>query len=309
MEFFKYLSDTNSINNKRSYNCLVIHQYFNMIPELKLNHIIIPEATIDDSRKKKVIYSFPKQTLTFASLSNNLSREELKLTYDNWKDPHKPLLDKDYIIIMMPGDAPDTSNKMHYFTKESAKELFNNVYKLWINQGKKHKIIIQNGPRTGKYSPDTGYIRGKHEYHFGQDPSTAIDDVSKYFIQLFQEMDYLFLNFAIEINENNRKIISYYNPLLYLATQNNNIFIISGASISLIGEIPLYLPANRIILFKPSSMNESHNSIFNLAFKQHYLSYFSSNGEVVTPKIIRKRNNNDVSLVAKDILTGFSNYK
>ncbi|MCT4634710.1 MAG: hypothetical protein N4A31_00480 [Rickettsiales bacterium] len=308
MELFKYLSDTNSINNKKSYNCLVIHQYFNIFPKLKLNHLIIPEAVVDTPDKKRVINSFPKHTLVFASLGNNLSKKELKLAYDNWKDPNKPSLDKDYIIIMMPGDAPDSSNKMHYFTKESAKELFNNIYKLWVDQGKKHKIIIQNGPRTGKYSPETAKIIANHEYKLGDDPSTAIDDVSRYFVQLFQEMDYSFFNFAIEINGKNRRAISFYNPLLYLAMQNNNIFIIPGASVSSIGQVPLYLPSNRVILFKPSSMNDSHNAIFNLAFKHNYLSYFSSNGEIITPKVITKRSDDDVSLVAKEILIGVYNH-
>lgn len=308
MNLFKYLSDSHSINNKRSYNCLIIHQYFNIFPELKLDHIIIPKATIDNPSKKKVIYTFPKYTLTFASLAKKLSKEELELTYNNWNDSNKPSLNEQYIIIMMPGDAPDSSNKMHYFTKESAKELFNNVYKLWVDQGKKHKIIIQNGPRTGKHSPETGEIVGSHEYNLGQDPSIAIDDVSKYFTQLFQEMDYAFFNFAIEIDGNNRKVISYYNPLLYLATQNDSIFIIPGASISSIGQMPLYLPSNRIILFKPSSMNKSHEEIFKMAFKYNYLSYFSSNGEVITPKIISKHSNDDASLAAKDILTEFSIY-
>lgn len=308
MELFKYLSDTNSINNKKSYNCLVIHQYFNIFSELKLNHLIIPEAVVDTPDKKRVINNFPKHTLVFASLGNNLSKEELKLTYDNWKDPNKPSLDKDYIIIMMPGDAPDSSNKMHYFTKESAKELFNNVYKLWADKGRQHKIIIQNGPRTGKHSPKTGEIIAKHEYNLGEDPLIAIDEVSKYFVQLFQEMDYSFFNFAIEIDGKKRRTISFYNPLLYLAMQRNNIFIIPGASISSIGQVPLYLPSNRVILFKPSSMNDSHNAIFNLAFKHNYLSYFSSNGEVITPKVITKRSEDDASLVAKDLLIGVSNY-
>lgn len=306
MELLKYLSDADSINNKKSYNCLVIHQYFNQLSELSLDHIIIPEAVINNDAKKKVIDKLSKHTLVFAPLGNNLSREELKLTYDHWKDPNKPSLDKDYIIIMMPGDAPDPSNKMHYFTKQSAKKLFNNIYKLWVENGRKHKIIIQNGPRTGKYSPKTTEIIANHEYKLGEDPSTAIDDVSKYFVQLFQEMDYSFFNFAIEIDGKNRRTISFYNPLLYLATQRNNIFIISGASISSVGQVPLYLPSNRVILFKPSSMNDSHNTIFNLAFKRNYLSYFSSTGEVILPKVIGKRSDDDASLVAKDILGGFS---
>jgi hypothetical protein len=66
-------------------------------------------------------------------------------------------------------------------------------------------------------------------------------------------------------------------------------------------QIPLYLPADKIILFKTSSMNEDHENIFNAAFKRNYLSYFNANGEVITPNIIEQRKENDSLQIARDI--------
>ncbi len=305
MILFKYLSEAGAIDNSRSYNCLSVHQYFDVFAELKLDHIIVPEATIDKIEKQKVIDDFPNKTFTFASLGSHPSLKELKKSYNNWSNPDKPDLNGSYIIIMMPGDAPDASNKIHYFTKTSAKELFHYIHKLWEDRGRQDKIIIQNGPRTGKYDPQTEKVIGTHEYLKDQDPSRAIDYISTYFTELFSGMDYSFFNFAFEIDGDKKKVISFFDSLLYLAQLNDNIFILPGDSVSLIGQIPLYLPSNRIILFKTSSMNENHEKIFNLAFKRNYISYFSSNGKIVMPAKIGYRTEDDSTKVAKDIMIGY----
>lgn len=59
---------------------------------------------------------------------------------------------------MLSGDAPD-SKQMKYFDKESVDILF---YRLIFLLGKLSfngiypRIIVQNGPRTGKHNPKTG---------------------------------------------------------------------------------------------------------------------------------------------------------
>ena len=305
MELLEYLSDNRAIDNSRSYTCLSIHQYFYEFEKLKLDHIILPESTINTIEKDKLLENISNINLILTPLTNNPSVEELKTSYNNWLSPEKPSLNDKYIIIMLPGDAPDSSNKMHYFTKDSAKELFQYVYKLWEEKGKKYKILIQNGPRTGKFDPETGKIVNKHEYSSNQDPSIAIDDISAYFVKLFSKMDHSFFNFAFEIKENRKEAISSFNPLLYLARQNDNIFILPGASVSLIGQIPQYLPPDRIILFEASSMNKNHQSVFQLAFERNYLSYFSSTGEVIMPAKLDHGTENDSKKIAKDIITGY----
>lgn len=215
---------------------------------------------------------------------------------------NKPLLANKYIIVMMPGDAPDSNEKIRYFTKDSATKLFQDVYKLWEDKGKEHKIIIENSPRTGKFDPNTGALVGKHEYIKGQNPEVAVDKISKYFVSLFKDIDHQFFNFAFEIDGEQKRTISVFNPLLYLANQGeDNIFILPGSSVSLMAQIPLYLPTDRIILFKTSSMNEDHENIFNAAFNRNYLSYFNTNGEVVMPGVIEQRMEDDSLQIARDI--------
>lgn len=308
MKLLKLLSQNKMINTKRSYTCLFIHQYFSNIKHLQLDQLIIPQITINTKEEMEVVKKIPNVTYIFAPLSNNPSVEELKNSYDNWNDSNKPSLDGKYIIVMMPGDAPDSKNKIHFFTKESANKLFLDIAKLWQKLGRNHQIIIQNGPRTGKFDPTTGEIACKHEYLANQNPELAIDEVSKYFINLFKDqgINYSFFNFAVKVDGENRKTISYFNPLLYLAQQNNNIFVIPGGSVSMMGQIPLYLNSDRIILFKPSSMNEDHEAIFHLAFSNNYLSYFAEDGLIISPAKIEKRKNEDSAQVIKNLLNNYN---
>lgn len=76
MELLEFLEINNSIDYARSYTCLSIHQYFKDIARLKLNHIIVPEATIDQLHEKEAIEKIPHKTLTFAVASNNPSLDD-----------------------------------------------------------------------------------------------------------------------------------------------------------------------------------------------------------------------------------------
>ena len=162
---------------------------------------------------------------------------------------------------MLPGDAPDSNNKIKYFTKNSAKELFNNIYELWKNSGSKHKIIIHNGPRTGKYDQSTGKIDSNHE-------DNKTDKISEYFIELLNssKMEFSFFNFNFESDGLIKKSNSIYKQMLYIAKtkDKDNYFIIPGESVSMIGQVPLYIKSDKVILFKSTSMNQEHELVANL---------------------------------------------
>lgn len=308
MKLLSTLEKERLIDYQRSYVILSIHQFFKEIKNLKLNQIVIPESTINNTFEQEVIKKIPEVTYVFAPVNTNPSEEDLEKSYEAMIN--KPDLNKNYIVVMLPGDAPDGNNQIKFFTKNSAKSLFQCVRNLWLNLDKKYKILLENGPRTGKYDPETGSIASLHEYKTGENPAKAIDNISKYFMSLLDEnkIEYDFFNFAVEIREDKRETISYFKPLLYVARQQNNIFVIPGASTSIIGQVPLYLYSDRIILFRPSSMNEDHENVVKTAFQKNYISYFDNNCEVVHPKEITKRDQDDLEIVIKNIYQGFLEY-
>lgn len=299
------LSHDQSVNMKNVYISLGIHQYFDVIKKLSLNYIAIPEAAVNTSEKSQVIGAIKKHTLTFAVPTNTPSLASTRQAYEEWEIDNKPELDKKYIIVMLPGDARDDIG-MRYFTESSADKLFSDVKRLW-EQNPTHTIIVKNGPRTGKYDPGTGEVACTHEYRWGEeDPSIAVDAVSRHFVALLQEnqVPHYFFNFAV--NKETRKNNSISSQILYIAQSNqDNFFIIPGESVFLLGQIPLYVTSFNAIVFKPSSMNSSHEAIFRSAFDKNFVSYFDEDGEVVHPHENLMRDIDDVHQVTSDLIEGY----
>lgn len=311
LRFLVHLNTTKAIPLRTTFIAVGIHQYMPELSSLPLQYVAVPKATVDTPEKRAVIAAIPASTLTFAVPTSTPSQESLKEAYESWKTEKKPALDQPSIIVMLPGDAPDSTGTIRHFTEQSAKELFNRVYDLWKEQGMKHAIIVQNGPRTGKYKANSLQIACSHEYPAGGDPSVAEDEISRLFINLLKEkgVPHLFFNFAFEVDGKNKKVRSFFNPLLHVALScPTNYFILPGESVSMLGQIPLYLPANRTVVFKPDSMNEAHMAIFKSAVERKYLSFFSEDGTIVSPENPEKRKEDDGALVAKELARAFQAY-
>lgn len=286
----------NNIDKENNYIVLSTHQYTDKIGELSqdktINHIALPEATLNAISKHSI--EGINQSLLFAVPTKNSTLMELERSYNSWNDENKPKLDNDYIIVMLPGDIIAPNGSVSLFSEASANKLFNNIQKLWLDNGKKHKIIVQNSPRTGKYDI-AGNIIGAHKYE-----NKKIDHISNAFIEWLNQakIPYSFFNFTFKDGKPN----SVYDQLLYLATQNGNYFITPAGSISMMSQIPFYIPGNRNIIFKPDSMNQAHVDIFNLGVNRNYFSYFLENGDIVSPSSSNLRTDDDARKLANDII-------
>ena len=291
-----------------------VHQYFDVIEDLKrhLSFLAIPEAALDSEAKKAVIRSLPYTVLTLAVPAINPTIDQLKAAYDNWdiNPSNKPPINNSYIVVMLPGDAPDQNGQIKSFTKESVKKLFDNIVALRSKYRDKYTVVVQNGPRTGKFNPQNGEIICAHEYEKGKDSATAIDGISQYFVSLLEQhsIPHYFFNFAFEIDGKNKKGLSVFNQLLYVAQmKQDNYFIVPGESISMLSQIPLYFEPGRVVVFKPDSMNASHNAIFHVIKNRGNISYFSDEQHVVVPEHPVKMKNDDTATIVNGIIDIFRN--
>lgn len=290
---------------------LSIHQYFDSIETLtqnKLLHFIsIPEATED---KASVIKSMLHH-YTLGVPAKNLTVAELEKKFEAWNIEPKPSIDQPSIIVMLPGDAPDSTGEIRNFDAASATKLLENLTVLYESLGKNYNVIIENGPRTGKHtfdSPDKA-----HTYIKGEDKERAVDEISKQFIAGLESknINYTFFNFAFEIDEatNSKTSNSVYDQMLYLSASNEkNIFILPGESISMLSQIPFYLKPEQIIVYKPSSMNEEHNAIFDVIFSRGHLRYFGDDRTVIEPKIFDQLFTDDATNVASFLLDAHNQF-
>ncbi len=308
-EALEIIANNNYLTDK-SYVYWGTHQFIAKIKNyknLKLDHLQIPASAIDNSEKEDIIKNIANVTKTLTVPNINPSIQELKESYDKWEKHPLINIEKKYITVLLPGDAPDPTNKMQYFTKESALKLFQHLHKIWINDSIKRTVILQNGPRTGKYDPATGAIVCAHEYKTGEAAEKAIDKISLYFSSLLaqEKIPFFFKNFSFELNAGQRKKHSAFEPILYLAYKTQSTFIFPGESVSLIGQLPLYLEPQNVIAFYSSSMNQEHKLALEEAFKRGHLSKFDDVGNIILPKQPHKLECDDTAQVASDILKGY----
>lgn len=288
-----------------------MHQYTVKIKnykELKLDHLQIPESSLNSKEKIESIKEIPNLSKTITVPNLNPTIKELQNSYEKWNYNKQFDLKKNYITVLLPGDAPDSNNKIHFFSKESAYNLFKNVQNIWKKSKSKKTVIVQNGPRTGKYDPKTGHVICLHEYITGESKNNAVDKVSEYFVSLLNKnkIPFVFSNFSFEINGTQRIKHSSFDPILFLSYKTNSIFIFPGESISLIGQLPLYLSPDKVIAFSSSSMNEEHKLVLDFAFKNGYLSKFNEKGDIEYPEKPTKLLKDDAAKVANDIVKGFN---
>ncbi|WGL58549.1 hypothetical protein QEJ31_08355 [Pigmentibacter sp. JX0631] len=288
-----------------------MHQYSAKIKDykkLKLDHLQIPETSLNSIEKIESVKDIPNVSKTLTVPNINPTIEELKNTFAKWEINKQFDLEKNYITVLLPGDAPDSKNKIYYFSKDSAYSLFKNVQNIWLKSNSKKTVIVQNGPRTGKYDPKTGDVICSHEYKTGESNATAVDNISEYFINLLQEnkIPFVFSNFSFEIKDKHRIKHSSFDPILFLAYKTKSIFIFPGESVSLIGQLPFYLDPENVIAFYSSSMNEEHKTTLEAAFKNGYLSKFNAKGEIEYPEKPTKLLMDDNTKVANDILKGYN---
>jgi hypothetical protein len=267
-----------------------VHQYFDYLDSVKqfTDLLILPKASADYFLKEKIKSSFAKVYFGEGVPTKNPSKSYLKVSYDGWELKDKYPINKPYIVIMLPGDAPDGQDKQKLFTIDSAKELFESVKALWENNGKKHGILVQNGPRTGKYDIDGKTVVCSHEYKAGSGlEDNAIDGISRYFISLLKDesIPYGFFNFAFEVQDGGKRVKhSVYDQLLFLSYSHpESYYVVPGESVTMLSQIPLYTHPDRVIVFKSSSMNRQHESIFDEFFNQGLFSYFL-NKKIEQPK-------------------------
>ena len=91
------------------------------------------------------------QIIPTIGVAHNLTPDLIQKEYE----AHKQDLPKSnkYIGVILGGDAPTPEGKMLYYTQKEAQQLA--AYLAGQVKWRKLHLLILNGPRTGKYNPQT----------------------------------------------------------------------------------------------------------------------------------------------------------
>lgn len=161
--------------------------------------------------------------------------------------------------IILAGDAPEPNGQMKYFTENDARKQASDIATYLVTHGYDQvdaAIMITNGPRTGKYHPNTGEIWDPDPHRSGQ-----IDLVSKAFIETFRKMIansvMFFYDFQFDELKNGP---SAYKPMIkQVADSQSGLWFVPSESISMVTESSFFLEKSKsVVLYHPLSENSVH---------------------------------------------------
>jgi hypothetical protein len=191
-------------------------------------------------------------------------------------------LAKHYIIVSLPGDAPDERGVWQKFDQKSVDDLVQKTVALW-NQAQDALVLVQNGPRTGKLAEcELNSTLSRCTHTFLQDIDEAVDGTSEYFVAELKASSvpvqfYPYARF-------NNITVSAHNALIYTALQTGATFIVPGESTSQIKEMTQYInDPQRLLVFSPSSQNNGHKKTVDEAYRLGLVSVWGDDGAIQVP--------------------------
>lgn len=236
------------------------HQYFaelrsiEHLPDL----VALPQTALSDDQKRSL------EEKTHLMITSGVAHCVHETTVEKDHTQFKGVLPDllmfpQQVGIILAGDAPEPTGQMKYFTEEDAREQACQISRYLITRGYDQEdtaIMITNGPRTGKYSSDTGSVLSPDPHRSGQ-----MDSVSKAFIEIFAKTIHyskLFVydfQFAALINSP-----SAYKPMIKQVTDSESgLWFVPSESTSMVTESSFLLEKGKqVVIYHPSSENSVH---------------------------------------------------
>ncbi len=229
--------------------------------------IVLPSHVLDEVSIKNLTSEYTKLLQTIG-VAHNTYLSDLEIAYN--RDKAMLPKAKKYLGVILAGDAPDSNGEMHYYTTEDAYKLAEHVSKLAIKE--KYTVLVGNGPRTGKFDPNTGREANVHK-------DGIVDPVTQRFVEILRDKQVDFKLFDFQKGQPSRK------ELMFGAILKNpgSKILVPGESTSMISESIDLLPKGSIIIYQNSAMNESHNKHTKAEFDNGRASCMDLNMNVAHP--------------------------
>lgn len=208
-----------------------------------LDIVVLPSYALAEEQLNQIIKTDAKLIKTLG-VPHNITEENCIEDYNNLIDKI-PASPNGYVITCLAGDAPDAQNNIHFYTKEEAYKLGVQLAK--IAKSKSMVLLVTNGPRTGKYDPETQAELSVHE------KDSSLDKVSESFLKgvKSERIEPIFNNFVYGEK-------SVFNGYLGAALKNeNSLVVIGGESSSQITQATNLLPG-KVYIKANLAMSDIH---------------------------------------------------
>jgi hypothetical protein len=259
-----------------------------------LNIVALPQYMIDAQPDLQSSLSSFATLIGMQSVPNTLTPQALSTAKEDWNLAYpaemiKP--DQNYIGIFLGGDAPMPDGTHLYWDEKEAHEQ-GRTFGLIAQTQFKH-LLITNGPRTGKFDPQSPDPK-KPDVRAQHTQSSPLDSVSTAFLAGLKASNipatqYQFFDFKFDPKPGQPPKSAYKAIIATLQSAPHSIAIYSGESISY-AEIAHFIPFT--YAFETSSMNDGHRAALNhfkhlnvvrtLDLKKPSLPLLSAHGQELT---------------------------
>lgn len=251
---------------------LVSHQIFSDHKEVEplVNIFFLPAHLQNTSIQKKVLPKTGKIVWT-NGVPFDLSREQLQAAYQQHQE--KFLKEKEYVVVILGGDAESVDGSILLYTINEASKLADYVSEQFPG---KH-IIVLNGPRTGKHDVKT--LKVVKERHRGNSP---LDPVTATFAKTLKSQP----GFADSVTVYDFRFgeESMYRPVLGFITEGQGTILVPGESNSMIADIVALNLQDKALIYNHSAMNELHTANVVYSHQKQGMAYLDEVFQTHRPK-------------------------
>jgi hypothetical protein len=202
----------------------------------------------------------------------NIQPQDIEQDYQSLKNtlPHSNRAPTKYLAVMLGGDTQNPDGKgWQYYREAEAQKLAKYIAHLAREQG--YTVLIANGPRTGKFNPQTKQERRVHQ-------NMIIDPVTQTFIHILEQEGLPAESFKL-FDFQKGKPSAWKGILGCLAHHPESLLLIEGGSTSMISQALANLPPQvAVVIYQHGAMAKPH-------LKHMKLEYKMGRASILTPKM------------------------
>ncbi len=264
------LIEAKKIIGNKSLTLLAAHQSSSELGEAQeyIDKIALPIVDKFKPKDKSKLIS----TLGVASL---MTKQDI---VDAYKIKKENIISSDngYIMAVMGGDATNPEKKVQHYTHKEATKLADHLTEAF-SKANGRKLLITNGPRTGKHTPETEEITENHK------GDTSLDHCSQALLDRLKEnglcdgVDFQFSDFRFL----EKGVDSAYQSFLgAAASSSESEVLIAGESTSMLSD------CNQIGIlptaFNNAAMNPNHTNFATMLNNNRMITYLDKDFQPIS---------------------------
>lgn len=227
--------------------------------------ISLPAHTQEEA--KEVAALSAKSIIFTDGVAHNVTEQSIHGDMQKFQNAGRDLPDcSQSAVVILPGDAPDETGKLKAFTKSDAQALAEQIFAQTQQLGL-NRLIVTNGPRTGKHlAPETAHR------------DNTVDGVTQAFCDKWQQLS----GTQAELHDFQfHNLPSAYKPLLHSLQQNSeSVIFVPGESTSMVTECIGTLPRSQVFICEVNCMSSTHHHHLETVKRQGGIQVLRSNGQL-----------------------------